>query len=102
MASYSFLLLPRRSHLKQRIDFHIRDIEEKGLRLKFEAISSLFLDKGVLEEKERVTVLKVDDLQGVFLLWMFGCALSSVAFLGELVKKATTKVYVGGGGEGFK
>jgi hypothetical protein len=32
----------------------------------------MFLAKRVLEEEENVTILKVDDLQRVFLLWMFG------------------------------
>jgi hypothetical protein len=80
-------LLRPRCHLKEKVDFHVRDIEEKGLRHKFELISSMFLAKRVLEEKERVTILLVDDLQGVFLLWISGCILSTVVFCGELAWK---------------
>ncbi|KAH0822419.1 hypothetical protein GEV33_000372 [Tenebrio molitor] len=90
LTSYFFLLLRPRCHLKEKIDFHVRDIEEKGLRHKFELISSMFLAKRVLEEKERVTILLVDDLQGVFLLWISGCILSTVVFCGELAWKNNT------------
>jgi hypothetical protein len=47
----------------------------------------MFLAKRVLEEEENVTILKVDDLQRVFLLWMFGYLLATLTFFGELAKK---------------
>jgi hypothetical protein len=52
----------------------------------------MFLAKRVLEEEENVTILKVDDLQRVFLLWMFRCLLKRenfrvdyVAFLSKMI-----------------
>jgi cyanate permease len=47
----------------------------------------MFLAKRVLEEEENVTILKVDDLQRVFLLWMFGCLLATLTFLGSWQRK---------------
>jgi hypothetical protein len=51
----------------------------------------MFLAKRVLEEKENVTILKVDDLQRVFLLWMFGCLLATLTCFGELARKKKMK-----------
>jgi hypothetical protein len=77
--------MPPRSHLKKRIDRHIRDIEEKGLRHRFEVISIMSLPKGIFEEPDRVVSVDLDNLQGIFLLWVFGCLMSALVFVGELV-----------------
>lgn len=80
-----------RFHLKKRIDFLLREIEEKGLRYKFLYDSSLTLQKEMVNEEENVIVLDVYSLHGVFILWIMGCSLSSVVFLGELILKFLLK-----------
>jgi hypothetical protein len=77
--------MPPRSHLKERIDRHIRYIEEKGLRHRFEVISIMSLPKGIFKEPDRVVNVDLDNLQGIFLLWVFGCLMSALVFVGELV-----------------
>ena len=76
-----------RFHLEKKINRVVREIEEAGLRYKFELISSMFVSKQILKENENVVILDLDSLRGVLLLWVFGCVISVVVFVGELLIK---------------
>jgi hypothetical protein len=91
--SYNAFLVRPRFHLKTKIDAHIREIQEKGLGNKFNTISSLYLNQRVVKEKDAVRIVDLDDLSGVFVLLMVGCALSVVVFLVE-VKQRFVKLTV--------
>jgi hypothetical protein len=91
--SYNAFLVRPRFHLKTKIDAHIREIQEKGLGNKFNTISSLYLNQRVVKEKDAVRIVDLDDLSGVFVLLMVGCALSVVVFLVE-VKQSFVKLTV--------
>ena len=86
-----------RCHLKEKINFHLREIEERGLRYKFETMARVNQPKFVVKQHENVVIMSVSDLRGVFLVWISGCFLSSVVFVVEILsenyyrRKNTTK-----------
>ena len=84
----------QRWHLREKINRHILEIDEKGLRYKFELMSSMAISKKILKGKDKVAILDVDSVQGVFLLWVFGCVAGVTIFVVELLLKSLGKIHL--------
>ncbi|EFA05445.1 hypothetical protein TcasGA2_TC015625 [Tribolium castaneum] len=83
---YSIFLVRQRSHLKEKINYHIREIQERGLVQKFEQITCMFTEKKELVKGELIKTLNLDDFVGVFVLLLVGCFLSTIVFVIEKAK----------------
>lgn len=81
----------RRSHLKKKIDFHLREIEERGLRQKFETISNLYSAKKVFIKQESIKILNLKDFIGAFIILVSGSAISTLFFLLEMTKNSVLR-----------
>ena len=84
-------MIPLRCHLKEKINYHLREIEERGFRQKFQDLTTMSRAKRVFKEHENVVILTVADLRGVFLVWISGCCFSMVLFVVERVRNKSCR-----------